>query len=112
MTKLNPQHLWSRRFEVSSPNRLACLRTADLHRHTLLRLNGKVVIETYDTVKLGFRDREAASEGVEALGRYTAECDLYAMETGKQSALYSGKLICPLLNACIQNFVDTRRHFG
>ena len=49
----------------------------------MLGLNGKIVIETYDTVNLGFRDREAVSEGIETLGRYAAECGLYAMQTGK-----------------------------
>ena len=112
IAKLNAQHLWSRRFKVSSPNRLTCLRTADLHRHALLRLNSKIVIETYDTVNLGFRNTEAVSKRVEALSRYAAECGLYAMETGKQPALYSGELICPLLNACIQNCVDTQCYIG
>ena len=111
LAKLDAQHLGRRRFKVSPPHCLARLCTTDLHGYALLRLNGKIVIETHHPVNLGFRDREAVSEGVEALGRYAAECGLYAMETGKQSALYSGKLICPLLNACIQNFVDTQCHF-
>ena len=58
------------------------LRTTDLHRHAMLGLNGKIVIEAYDTVNLGFRDREAVSESIETLGRYAAECGLYAMQTG------------------------------